>query len=143
MANTTEIKLMTSNALRAVLGELAPAFERAHGCQIVATFGPAQRMHGDREALPEADRAQVRDVPAVVERLEKEAEALRARGQTGERLAETVAALENLRLAMLKLRAGSGTVADLTLWLERAREIGDYVDRRIAAEGEVKELLGG
>jgi len=95
------------------------------------------------EALPEADRAQVRDVPAVVERLEKEAEALRARGQTGERLAETVAALENLRLAMLKLRAGSGTVADLTLWLERAREIGDYVDRRIAAEGEVKELLGG
>jgi serine/threonine-protein kinase len=95
------------------------------------------------EALPEADRSKVRDVPAVVERLEKEAEALRARGQTGERLAETVAALENLRLAMLKLRAGSGTVADLTLWLERAREIGDYVDRRIAAEGEVKELLGG
>ena len=95
------------------------------------------------EALPEADRSKVRDVPAVVERLEKEAEGLRARGQTGERLAETVAALENLRLAMLKLRAGSGTVADLTLWLERAREIGDYVDRRIAAEGEVKELLGG
>jgi eukaryotic-like serine/threonine-protein kinase len=93
------------------------------------------------EGLPPADREQVRDVPAVVERLEKEAEALRARGQTGEHLAETVAALENLRLALLKLRAGTGTVGDLTLWLERAREIGEYVDRRIAAEGEVQQLL--
>ena len=95
------------------------------------------------EALPAAERDEVRDVPAVVERLEKEAEDLRAQGQTGERLAETVAALENLRLALLKLRAGTGTVGDLTLWLERAREIGDYVDRRVEAEGEVKGLLGG
>ena len=95
------------------------------------------------EVLPEGERDQVRDVPEVVERLEKEAEALRAAGQTGERLAETVAALENLRLALLKLRAGTGTVGDLTLWLERAREIGEYVDRRIEAEGEVKDLLGG
>jgi hypothetical protein len=94
-------------------------------------------------ALPDAERKQVPDVPAVVEQLEKEAEALRAAGQTGERLAETVAALENLRLALLKLRAGTGTVGDLTLWLERAREIGEYVDRRIEAEGEVKGLLGG
>ncbi len=92
-------------------------------------------------ALPAAEREQVKDVPAVVERLEKEAEALRARGETGERLAETVAALENLRLGMLKLRAGTGTVGDLTEWLERAREVGDYVDRRIAADREVKGLL--
>ena len=94
------------------------------------------------EALPEADRSQVRDVPEVVERLEKEAEVLRAHGQTGERLAETVAALENVRLALLKLRAGTGTVGDLTTWLERAREIGEAVDRRIEAEGEVKNLIG-
>jgi len=93
------------------------------------------------EALPEAERDQVGDVPAVVERLEREAEALRARGETGERLAETVAALETLRLGMLKLRAGTGTVGDLTTWLERARELGEYVDRRVAAEGEVKALL--
>jgi len=94
-------------------------------------------------ALPAAEREQVKDVPAVVERLEREAEALRARGETGERLAETVAALENLRLGMLRLRAGTGTVGDLTEWLERAREVGDYVDRRIAAEKEVKGLLKG
>jgi len=94
-------------------------------------------------ALPAAEREQAKDVPAVVERLEREAEALRAQGETGERLAETVAALENLRLGMLRLRAGTGTVGDLTEWLERAREIGDYVDRRIAAEREVKGLLEG
>jgi serine/threonine-protein kinase len=93
-------------------------------------------------ALGETERDQVRDVPAVVERLEREAEALRARGQTGERLAVTVAALENLRLAMLRLRAGTGTVGDLTACLERAREFGEYVDRRIASAGEVKDLLG-
>ena len=44
MANNTELQVMTSNALRAVLGELAPAFERAHGHRISASFDPAQRM---------------------------------------------------------------------------------------------------
>jgi len=93
------------------------------------------------ETLPEAERAQVRDAPAVIDRLEKEAAALRAQGETGERLAATVAALENVRLALLKLRLGTGTVGDLTAWLERAREFGEYVDRRIEAEHEVRGLL--
>jgi molybdate transport system substrate-binding protein len=44
MTNTTALKLMTSNALRAVLSELAPVFERAHGHPIAASFDPAQRM---------------------------------------------------------------------------------------------------
>jgi serine/threonine-protein kinase len=95
------------------------------------------------ESLPAAEREQVPDVPAVVERLEKEAEALRAAGRTGAHLAETVAALENLRLSMLKLRAGTGSVGDLTEWLERAREIGDVVDRRIESERDVRNLLAG
>jgi hypothetical protein len=94
------------------------------------------------EALPAAEREQMRDVPAVVQRLEREAEALRARGETGERLAETVAALENVRLALLRLRSGTGSVGDITTWLERAREIGEYVDRRLEADREVKGLLG-
>jgi len=38
---------------------------------------------------------------------------------------------------------GSGTVSDLTTWIERAREIGEYVDRRIEADAEVRDLLGG
>jgi hypothetical protein len=120
---------VTPPARRAMVS--ADPTELVLGRSVLAAYG----------TLPEAEREQVRDVPAVAERLEKEAEALRSRGRTGERLAETVAALENLRLALIKLRAGTGTVGDLTTWLERAREIGEYVDRRVAAEGEVKALL--
>ncbi len=43
MANTTEIKVMTSNALRGVFSELVPAFERARGYKIAATYDPAKR----------------------------------------------------------------------------------------------------
>jgi eukaryotic-like serine/threonine-protein kinase len=95
------------------------------------------------EALPESLRGEVHGVHRVVERLEGQAEALRARGQTGERLAETVAALENLRLALLRLRVGAAGVDDLTLVLERAKAIGDHVDRRLEAEDEVRGLLRG
>ncbi len=93
------------------------------------------------EALPEPERSRLPEVPAVVERLEREAKALRARGVTGERLAETVAALENVRLSLLRLRIGSGTRDDLTAWLDRAKEIGAQVDRQIEADHEVKALL--
>jgi hypothetical protein len=95
------------------------------------------------EALPESERGQAPDVPRVVARLEDEAAALRARGETGPRLAETVAALENLRLTLIKLRVGTATVGDLSTWLERARRIGEAVDRRIAAVEEVRELMRG
>ena len=92
------------------------------------------------KALPEAERRQVEDLPGVLERLETGAEALRARGDTGESLTEAVAALEHLRLALVKRQSGLGSPSDLTLVLERARAIGDHVDRRIAAEAEVQAL---
>src|SRR5213083_1579411 len=92
------------------------------------------------EALPDAERRQARDLPAVVERLETGAEALRARGDTGESLTEAVAALEHLRLALVKRQSG-GPASDLTLALERAKAIGDHVERRLAAAAEVERLL--
>jgi serine/threonine-protein kinase len=93
------------------------------------------------EALPDAERREARDLPAVVARLETGAEALRARGDTGESLTEAVAALEHLRLALVKRQSGVGSPSDLTLMLARARVIGDHVDRRIAAAAEVRALL--
>ena len=93
------------------------------------------------QALPDAERRQARDLPGVIERLETGAEALRARGDTGESLTEAVAALEHLRLALVKRQSGMGSPSDLTLVLERAKEIGDHVDRRIAAAAEVQALL--
>ncbi|PYP35014.1 MAG: hypothetical protein DMD46_14520, partial [Gemmatimonadetes bacterium] len=92
------------------------------------------------KALPEGERRQARDLPGVLERLETGAEALRARGDTGESLTQAVAALEHLRLALVKRQSG-GPAADLTLALERAKEIGDHVERRLAAAAEVERLL--
>jgi hypothetical protein len=73
-----------------------------------------------------------------VERLEARAAGVRARGESGPALTNTVAALENVRLALLRLRAGAGSVKDLTAFLERAREIGDQVDARIEVERAVR-----
>src|SRR5213083_19978 len=93
------------------------------------------------QALPDAERRQARDLPGVIERLETGAEALRARGATGESLTEAVAALAHLLLALVKRQSGMGSPSDLTLVLERAKEIGDHVDRRLAAAAEVQALL--
>src|SRR3989475_13397 len=92
------------------------------------------------KALPDGARRQARDLPAVLERLETGAESLRATGDTGESLTEAVAALEHLRLALVKRQPG-GSASDLTLALERAKAIGDHVDRRLAAAAEVQGLL--
>jgi len=78
------------------------------------------------KALPEGERRQARDLPGVVGRLETGAEALRGRGDTGESLTEAVAALERLRLALVKRQSGVGSASDLTLALERAKAIGDH-----------------
>src|SRR5207245_9646639 len=89
----------------------------------------------------EAERRQGPARPQVLERLEAGAEALRAGGNAGERLTAAVAALEHLRLALVKLQSGVGSASDLTLALERARAIGDHVERRLAAAAEVQALL--
>ena len=91
--------------------------------------------------LPAADRSLVADVPDVVDRLENHAERLREREDTSEQLTATVAALEKLRLALMRLGVGEGSVEDLTLHLERAREIGDRIERELAGRGEVKAAL--
>src|SRR2546427_9808045 len=93
------------------------------------------------EALPKGERRQARDLPGVLERLETGAEALRARGDTGESLTEAVAALEHLRLALVKRQSGVGSASGLTLVLERAKAIGDHVNRQLAAAAEAHALL--
>jgi serine/threonine-protein kinase len=79
-------------------------------------------------------------LPAVVERLEARAARLRERGESGPALTDTVAALENVRLALLRLRAGAGSVKDLTAYLDRAREIGQRIDVEIEVREEMRKL---
>src|SRR5438093_2559268 len=133
-------------------GRAGRAFFRCAGLGLKATARPAlpsvertelvlgRSALSAYKALPDAERRQARDLPAVLERLETGAEALRARGDTGESLTEAVAALEHLRLALVKRQSG-GPASDLTLALERAKEIGDHVERRLAAAAEVERLL--
>jgi hypothetical protein len=94
------------------------------------------------EGLPREQRERALDLPAVVERLERRAEALRAGGQTGPALTQTVAALERVRMAVLQLRAGVGSVDDLTRHLEAARLVSEEVGRQVEARAEVQKVLG-
>ncbi len=68
-----------------------------------------------------------------------EIEAVRAQAQS--RMESAVAALENIRLDLLRLHAGVGSHEELTADLERARAIGDMVDTELAASDEVERLL--
>jgi len=68
---------------------------------------------------------------------------LRQRGDAAEQLGTAVAALENVRLGLMRVQAGMATMDDLTLDLERAQEIGEKIDAELAARKEIKELLRG
>ncbi len=52
-------------------------------------------------------------------------------------LAESVAALEGIRLDLLRLHAGTADLAPLTTLLDAARRIGEDVSRLAEAEREV------
>ncbi len=65
-----------------------------------------------------------------------------ARDDAGRRLATTVAALENIRLDLLRLQAGAGSVESLTAALAGARRLGSEVDYLIAGRADADEALG-
>jgi molybdate transport system substrate-binding protein len=64
MPDSIELKVMTSNALRSVFAELLPAFERAQGIKIAATYDPAKRVQMRIAAGETADVA-VSNTPAI------------------------------------------------------------------------------
>ena len=65
----------------------------------------------------------------------------RARDEARARLRETVAALEIIRLDLLRLRAGTTGISRLTADLAAAGDIGAAVDRLLAAGEEIDETL--
>jgi len=118
------------------------------------------------ESLPKATRAALKDLPDVVEKLESDAGRMRerlnmlndalgpdtateadgaaaelreVRDQVRARLKDAVAALEKIRLNLLKLHAGSGTVQSVTTDLGLAREVAADVDRLLEARQELEE----
>ncbi len=115
-------------------------------------------------ALPEAQRAHLGELPAVVAALEARAagaraelelvaalvpagsgdtEVLAARKQgAAAHLAQSVAALEGIRLDLLRLHAGAAELGSLTTLIDAARQIGEGADRLAEARKEVEEVGG-
>jgi len=93
-------------------------------------------------ALPAAEREVLQDVPALLDRLELEAMSLRAAPEsaaTAIRFADATAAMELLRLDLMKLAADRAGPSELTAAIERVRDIG----RRVDAIVEVSEVDAG
>jgi serine/threonine-protein kinase len=115
------------------------------------------------EALPRAYREQVGELPAIIASLEaratearaeldvlaamapsgSDAEVLAARRKAAkEHLADSVAALEGIRLDLLRLHAGSSDLAPLTTLLDAARLIGEDLSRLAEAQQEAEGAAG-
>ncbi len=118
-----------------------------------ATWRPTEAALGSAtgtlfHALPEADRAALADLPAVVARLEHEAAVARdqvahqAEGPWADRLERAVAAIETLRVGLLRIAAGNAAAGSLTADLDAARELSTRIDYLMAGADEVAELLG-
>jgi hypothetical protein len=141
------------------------------------------------ESLPRAQRQELKELPQLIDRLQRDAQvlrkmvddlngalaglgegsaaqrssALRAGADAGQadvrerlradlagqrevassRLASAVAGLEGIRLNLLRLKAGTGTVAELTADLSAARDAVESLALLTAAGEEVENLLGG
>ena len=137
---------------RAVGGGAFRATEAALGVAASELFG----------ALPKAYREQLADLPATVAALEAQAAAARAeidvigalapsgsvdaeglesrRSNASRHLAVSVAALEGIRLDLLRLHAGASDLAPLTTLIDAARMLGENVSRLAAARREADEI---
>jgi hypothetical protein len=115
----------------------------------------AQRLRSRHEALAEAaaratreeavegDEGEGTSTDLIAGRRSEALEAVeRERDEVKARLARTVAALETVRLSLLRLHAGSGTVESVTTDLGLAFEAAKAVDRLLEAHREVDAALG-
>ncbi|HEX7019633.1 MAG TPA: serine/threonine-protein kinase [Gemmatimonadaceae bacterium] len=114
-------------------------------------------------ALPKAYREELAELPAIVASLEARAAEARAemdvvagmassgsdsaalatrRMAAQQHLAESVAALEGIRLDLLRLHAGASDLAPLTTLLDAARDAGEDVRRLADAQREVADAAG-
>ena len=101
----------------------------------------AQRMRTRLEELQEALGGAGRTAadPAIHERHNRIVADLSAeRDQVQQRLRDTVAALETIRLNLLRLHAGTGSVQSLTTDLGLARDLGREIDLQVEAYREIE-----
>ncbi len=106
----------------------------------------AQRMRGRIEeidhALAAAGEGRGARASVAADRRDALVADLRtAREAAQARQGEVVAALETIRLDLLRLRAGAGSLESVTADLTNAREVGEQTERLLAAHGEIEKAL--
>jgi len=100
------------------------------------------RERVERLSQARADAAPVHAPGAVADkRAAAITELSDARDAARDRLAAAVAALENIRLDLLRLRAGVGSTDDLTADLEAVQQLSEEIDAELAGRREVRSLL--
>ena len=143
--------VLTEIALGRATDHLFSALPKAARRELAALPETVRRLEGDASRLRESINA-LDDQLAAFDRggdtLDDDAsrtaladEVRKARGLSAERLSATVAALESIRLDLLRLQLGRAPIASVTATLEAAREIGDRIGDSIAAQLEVEHLL--
>lgn len=153
----TWVARLASLGLKRLPADAAPTYRHTP----TAIGMAAERLY---ENLPEAARKVLEDLPHVVWRLESQTQRMRALVATLEasaasepeasanqrleardaaqlRLAEGLTALESIRLQLIRLQSGTGTIEGVTADLAAAREIADAVDRLLEARREIQETL--
>ena len=101
---------------------------------VVAIARAADRLYA---ALPDARRHGLGDVQGTINRLEAEALALAGNPDETPRHASAVAALDALRLDLLRLGTVGLSSGELTREIEEADDIGRRIDAQLEAEEEV------
>jgi serine/threonine-protein kinase len=99
--------------------------EALGGAEVVAVQGLHAAGAAGLEARRDAVVADLRTAQASAQR----------------RLADTVAALEAIRLDLLRLRVGAGSVESITADLSAARELSEAAERLLEAADEVEGML--
>ena len=79
--------------------------------------------------------------PSAAERARVRASVEATRDDAKEKLREAVAALETIRLGLLYMQAGTGTVESLTMELQAAKGISDDMENLLAGHREVEQIL--
>lgn len=143
--------LLTEVALGRATDHLFAALPKASRRELAGLPDTVRRLEADAGKLRDAlvkldDQLAAFEVGGGAlqddERAAVAAELRRSRALAAQRLAATVAALENLRLDLLRLQMGSAGVESVTASLDAARHIGDRITSAVDARLEVERMLG-
>ena len=148
-SHTPTTQQPTAVLLAKAAGDLFEALPRADRAALAAVPDVVKRLEAAAAKLRERKVALDRAIADVGEaggsgrRAKVAADLAQERSGVEQRLAAAVEALENLRLDLLKLRAGMGSTGDLTEAIAAAQRVGADVEFVLAGRREAAALAPG